>query len=375
MSKTARLLVIAVAFIIALALLAPPRSVEAERQPLPELHIGSAAPPLKVMKWVKGTPVDGLQPGQTYVIEFWATWCGPCIAAMPHITGIAKTYDGRVTVVGVDVSEHVPTRTEADLVAVIEPFVAAQGDRMDYNVAIDGPAEEMRLNWLEAASRDGIPCTFIIDKDKKVAWIGHPMAMDEVLPKVIDGTWDIRAAAEEQARQWEHDQDLKEAVAPVIAALRRHNFPEVVVAIDAAVAKVPEVETELRPVRFEALLLSDEAAAFAYLKDSVQSKLFEKEPIDAFNFFDAVNRNASKLINPDWATVTSALEQAHGAVKDESPPLLVAIASVYAKQLKFDKAAELQKQAIDAAGKADPAPPARWVELQQKTLAGYQARL
>ena len=56
------------------------------------LQIGDAAPELKVEKWVKGDPVTTFEKGKVYVVEFWATWCPPCIKSIPHLTELQKQY-------------------------------------------------------------------------------------------------------------------------------------------------------------------------------------------------------------------------------------------------------------------------------------------
>ena len=54
------------------------------------LKPGDPAPALKVGKWIKGGPVEKLESGQVYVVEFWATWCEPCRAEMPAIRDIVE---------------------------------------------------------------------------------------------------------------------------------------------------------------------------------------------------------------------------------------------------------------------------------------------
>ena len=94
---------------------------------LPELFIGSKAPELQIAKFVKGDSVDGFEKDQVYVVEFWATWCGPCIAAFPHLSELQAEHGEKVQFIGVNVWEGV--EDQAERIEKVEGFVADQGDR------------------------------------------------------------------------------------------------------------------------------------------------------------------------------------------------------------------------------------------------------
>ncbi len=155
----------------------------------PTLKVGAPAPEFKVEKFLKGEPITGFEKGKIYVVEFWATWCGPCIAAMPHISSLQKQYaDKGLTVIGVNIWEE-REYTEGTLQKASD-FVAKKGDGMAYTVAYDGAAKFMDANWMKAAGRNGIPSAFLVDQKGIVAWMGHPMQLDVVLEEVVAGTWD-----------------------------------------------------------------------------------------------------------------------------------------------------------------------------------------
>ena len=75
--------------------------------------------------------------GKNYVVEFWATWCGPCKASIPHLTELQKK-NPSVTFIGVSVWE--PDQDK------VKPFVEEMGDKMAYRVAIDLVPEKEKDN-------------------------------------------------------------------------------------------------------------------------------------------------------------------------------------------------------------------------------------
>jgi thiol-disulfide isomerase/thioredoxin len=174
------------AILIAFTTCGTTRMTAAEAPAAPTLKMGDAAPEFKATQWHKGGPIT-LDATNTYIVECWATWCGPCVKAFPHLSELAKANEGKVTVIGVNVWE----KKKPD---EVKAFVDAQGDKMSYNVAADGDGF-IAKNWLQAAGQTGIPCAFVVSRGK-VAWIGHPASLEQkLLTSIVDGTCDIAALA------------------------------------------------------------------------------------------------------------------------------------------------------------------------------------
>ena len=165
----------------------------------PTLKIGDPAPKLKTGKWVQGEPVKEFQKGKAYIVEFWATWCGPCRASIPHLNAVYNKFKDKGLIV---VGQNCWEQDES----LVGPFIKKMGDKMTYRVALDDKTANkkgaMATTWMAAAGRRGIPSAFLVDTKGVIAWIGHPMELkDEVIEQVLAGKFDVSKAAEEYAKQ------------------------------------------------------------------------------------------------------------------------------------------------------------------------------
>ena len=145
---------------------------------------GSLAPAMQIKTWLKGNPISSFDKNKLYVVEFWATWCGPCKQSIPHLTELAKK-NTDVTFVGVSIWED-------DKGGNIKQFVDTMGDKMDYNVAYSGNKTGMAQSWMQASGQNGIPTAFVI-KGGKIEWIGHPMSLEGPLEQIKAGKFDEAA--------------------------------------------------------------------------------------------------------------------------------------------------------------------------------------
>ena len=99
--------------------------------------------------------------GKTHIINFWATWCKPCIEEMPHFERINAAYGDKgveVVLVSLDMPHMWKSR--------LEPFVEKKGIRSRV-IILDDPKQN---EWIPKVSREwggGIPATLIYNGEKR----------------------------------------------------------------------------------------------------------------------------------------------------------------------------------------------------------------
>ncbi|WP_314963874.1 TlpA disulfide reductase family protein [Bradyrhizobium cosmicum] len=240
------------------------------------LCMESPAPSLKVEDWLRGEPLTNFQPGKVYIVEFWATWCGPCVKAIPHLMKLQAEYkDEGFEVVGVAASEDAPTPDEAR--TKLDAWLTEEFSNLNYRIGFDSTGEMNKL-WMEASSSLGIPTSFVVDRDGHIAFIGHPVQIDDVLPKIINGTWrsSYQAKAADAKRIAANERFAREI--PILEAIRpameAKDWPAALSAVEKGIATMPD-SLRFRQIHADLLLhkMRDTATGFKVLRQLVRDAL------------------------------------------------------------------------------------------------------
>jgi cytochrome c biogenesis protein CcmG, thiol:disulfide interchange protein DsbE len=119
---------------------------------------GQRAPEFVVEKWLTAQPDTN---GKFVMIDFWATWCGPCRRSIPELNAFAAKYHDRLVVIGVS------DETEFDVRKMTSP-------KIDYAVAID-----TRGRMMGTLAITGVPHCILIDPRGIVRFEGMPQYLDD----------------------------------------------------------------------------------------------------------------------------------------------------------------------------------------------------
>ena len=237
----------------------------------PTLGVGDKAPALRIADWVRGEPVDAFEEGRVYAVEFWATWCGPCIAGIPHLAEIQKEYKDQAVVISVTTDD--PNNS----LETVREFVGSRED-MAYRVAFDD-LDHTWSAYMEAAGQNGIPCAFIIDKQGRVAWIGHP-AMDEferTIAAIVEDRFDIAAAQRARAEAEAALARVRQSQDELHAAWEAGDTDKAFDLADEIIASDPGSMQQWAWWKFESLMLgvNQPERAYAFVREMMTGPYHE----------------------------------------------------------------------------------------------------
>ena len=339
------------------------------------LKVGDPAPATRPETMLQGEAVKDFKKGEVYVFECWASWCGPCIAAIPHLDELHRKMGKKgIVITGVNVWE---SERDAASAQRAKDFLKAQGEKMSYRVALGGKA--FIKDWLEAAGVNGIPHAFVV-ADGKIAWTGHPAQLTaEILGDILTGT--PLAAAAPIAEKIPQRRLSK----PAVPAGTAPNDPEMA----AAQAKLDALSEAMRARDWDAAEKALPAAAGVLpkqegqeLRDSIEAQIglargkpakfyaqLQKLADEEFDDPEALNEIAWRLLTMkafegkrNLTLAEKCAVQSVKLTKEAHPDKLDTLARLRWLQGKKEEAIRLQIKSVD---KAEAGP---MKEALQKTL-------
>jgi thiol-disulfide isomerase/thioredoxin len=156
--------------------------------------IGDSAPPVAPVMWLKGGPVAKYDPGRVYVVEFWATWCPPCIKTIPHLSALQQKFANTLTIIGVNAEGLLGFQAKTD---AVNQFMTKHGADMTYAVAMEDPTTKpISEIWVMGTGSLGAPTAGIVDQHGELVWIGYPdvteaYTFDHALKDTLTGKLDL----------------------------------------------------------------------------------------------------------------------------------------------------------------------------------------
>lgn len=132
--------------------------------------IGSKLWSLKFTDWVQNRPADTSFRGKFKVLEFWASWCKPCLEAVPHLNDLQSQFSDS-SIVFLSVAYEEPASLQKAM------------DKVNFETIVVSDQTKRLQTMLRVAYRGVllIPRTVLLGPDNKILWYGTPAALDRSL--------------------------------------------------------------------------------------------------------------------------------------------------------------------------------------------------
>jgi peroxiredoxin len=156
------------------------RSQDAKKIKAGSTKAKSTEPKIAMLKPADFNKYKDAAKGKVLVVNFWATWCGPCVAEFPELVAIdAKYRDKGVKLVGISVDEV------AEIKSKVVPFIKEQKAAFDILVQDSDDPEEL-INLIDKNWQGTLPTTFVFDKQGAIAYTRYGILDRDLLLEAIE---------------------------------------------------------------------------------------------------------------------------------------------------------------------------------------------
>jgi thiol-disulfide isomerase/thioredoxin len=137
------------------------------------VQIGEKAPEIHITNWIKNQPRSKELSGKFVIIDFWATWCAPCLESVPHMNNLVNKNKSRPNLVFLSITDEKEDRVKELL------------NRVEFSSTV---VSDVTRQTLENFKVKFIPLCVVIDDKNNIQWVGNPAELhNEAISAIMDG--------------------------------------------------------------------------------------------------------------------------------------------------------------------------------------------
>lgn len=137
------------------------------------IKVGDKAPKINITDYILNSPKDKNIENKYIILEFWATWCAPCLGAVPHLNELRDQFKNRKDLIFLSLTYEKPEKTKRTLEKIAFK-----------TIVVSDQTKKTEINY----NVEEIPHTVLIDNKGIVKWIGNPYDLNSsLIEKFLNG--------------------------------------------------------------------------------------------------------------------------------------------------------------------------------------------
>ena len=143
-----------------------------------DITVGERAPELVITDYIQNVPLDKSVRNKYILLEFWATWCAPCLGAVPHLNELQDKYKNREDILVFSMTYEEPEKVKNTL------------KRINFKTTVVSDQTKKTLQNFGVETKEGItvPRTVLIDNKGIIKWVGNPYHLtDSIFDRFVNG--------------------------------------------------------------------------------------------------------------------------------------------------------------------------------------------